>query len=184
MHFRRLAALVLGAWLGGSLLITTFTAQNKRFVDQILSTPALEAVDFMVKIQEADVRILLGYQASEGNRWLVRTWEVAQLALGAVLLVSLFLSVNGNKYPIVLCLLMIGTVVFLHWFLTPQMERLSRAVDFVKPGQISVARDRLRSLETGYSIAETLKLMLGLGAVWGLLLRARRRRGHREAELD
>lgn len=184
MHFRRLAALMLGAWLGGSLIVTSFTSQNMRVVDEIIRTPAREAVDVMVKVQESEMRIMLAYHASEGNRWLVRNWEIAQLVLGVVLLVALLFSVGGNKYPIVLSVLMLSTVVFLHWFLTPQMETLSRSVEFINPDQVSVARDRLRSLQTGYSTAEWLKLALGLATAWGLLRRVRRRRSHNESGLE
>jgi hypothetical protein len=77
---------------------------------------------------------------------------------------------------------MICSVVFQHWFLEPQSQRLMHATVFVKPDQMSVERDRLRSLEAGYRTTEILKLSLGVVLAWGLLKRGRRR--HHEADVD
>ena len=68
MHFRRLSALALGAWLAGTLLVTASRSENTRSVDELIRTPAREAVDVMAKMQESDVRILMLYHASEDNR--------------------------------------------------------------------------------------------------------------------
>ena len=55
-----------------------------------------------------------------------------RLGLGVALLLCLFLGVEGKRFPVVLCLLMLATVASLHWFLTPEMEKLAAAVDFVR----------------------------------------------------
>jgi len=136
----------------------------------------------MAKLPEEELRALLNYQAAEVNRSTVRQWELAQLALGVIILVLLALSVSGVRYPAVLCLLMVLTVAFLHWFMTPQIERLGRVTDFLPVQQISVERDRLRSLETGYRTAEAIKILLGLVAAGGLI--RRRHRSQREVEPD
>jgi len=182
MHFRRFASLVLGGWLAGSLLLLALTAQNARIVDRLIRTPVKEAVDYMVKLQEADLRVLMNYHAEEANDWARQSWETVQLVLGVVVLLSLFLSTGGKRYTVVLCVLMICSVVFQHWFLEPQSQRLMQATVFVKPDQMSVERDRLRSLETGYRTTEILKLSLGALLAWGLIKRGRRH--HREADVD
>ncbi len=182
MHFRRLASLVLGGWLAGSLLLLAFTAQNVRVVDQLIRTPAKQAVDFMVKLQESDLRVLMNYHAQEVNNWARQSWEIAQLALGMALVLSLFFSTSGKRYTVLMCLLMICSVVFQHWFLTPQTQKLMQDTVFVKPDQLSVERDRLRSLDTGYRTTEIVKLGLGVVLAWGLLKRGRRR--HHEADID
>jgi hypothetical protein len=182
MHFRRLAALTLGAWLGGSLLVTLFMAQNAQIAAQILQRPAREAVDVMVKLQPAELRMLLNYHATEGNQWLRGSWETAQLALGCMTLAALFFGGNRSPFPIVFCLLMIATVAFLHFFLAPQIRSLAISVDFLRPDQTSVARDRLRSLELGYTVAENVKFVLGAMVAFSLL--RRRRRSQREVQVD
>jgi hypothetical protein len=178
MHFRRLAALTLGAWLAGSLLVALFTAHNARVAGQILARPPSEAVDVIVKLQPAELRMLLDYHATEGNQWLRGNWETVQFGLGLVTLAALFLGSGRSPFPIVVCLLMIGTVAFLHFFMTPQIRGLAVMVDFLRPDQSPAARDRLHALETGYSIADNVKLLLG--AMVAISLLRRRRRSQRE----
>ncbi len=174
MHFRRLAALTLGAWLAGSLLVALFTAHNARIAGQILARPAREAVDVMVKMQPADVRMLLDYHATEGNQWLRGQWETVQLGLGLVTLAALFLGSGRSPVPIVFCLLMIATVAFLRFFMTPQIRSLAVAVDFLRPEQSQASSDRLRALEMGYTVADNVKLLLGALVAISLLRRSRR----------
>lgn len=182
MHFRRLAALTLGAWLGGSLLVAWFTAQNSQIAARILQRPAREAVDVMVKLQPAELRMLLDYHATEGNQWLRGNWEAVQFGLGLATLAALLLGSGRSPSPIVFCLLMIVTVGFLHFFMTPQIESLAVAVDFLRPEQSPAARERLRALEMGYAVADNVKLLMG--ALVALSLLRRRRRSHREVQAD
>jgi hypothetical protein len=178
MHFRRLSALALGGWLAGSLLVLAFKAENARCIDQLIRTPAREAVDVLAKFQESEIRAVMLYHASEINRLVTGYWEITQFALGAVLLAGLFFSPSGSKYPAVMCVLMLVTVAFLRWFMTPQIENLAHVAIFSKAAQDSVAQDRLRSLQTGYSTAEYLKLAIGFLMAWALLKRARRSHHH------
>jgi hypothetical protein len=179
MHFPRLAALALGAWLGGTLLVLLFSSQNVRLVNDLIRAPVKEAVDHMVKIQESELRLILNYHASEGNRWLRSNWELAELGLGVVLLLTLFFAPGGKRYLIIVSLLMIFAVVFQHWFLSPEIDRLSPAAGFDQPDAVSVARDRLRSLESGYWTSQALTLVLGLLLAAGLAKRSRRHRQDR-----
>lgn len=165
----------MGAWLAGMILILVVPTGNLASVDELLRTPSPKAKEILEKVEEASARPLLTHHASEFNRWLVRNWERVQLGLGAALLLSLLLGVEGKRYTAVLCLLMLAIVAFLHWFLTPEMEKLAEAVDFAVPSDPSGAGDRLRSLQAGYSTAESIKLVLGLLLAGGLLSRRRRR---------
>jgi MYXO-CTERM domain-containing protein len=175
MHTRRLAAIILGAWLGGSLLMMAIPARNLASVDELLQAPSPKTKELLEKAEEANARPLLAHHASEVNRWMTRSWEQAQLGLGVALLLCLFFGIDGKRYTVVLCLLMLAAVAFLRWFLTPEMEKLAEAVDFAVPDQPLVARDRLWSLRTAYSITDTIKLALGLLLAAGLLSRRRRR---------
>jgi len=182
MHLKRLASLILGIWLGGSLAVLWFTETNRFTPERLFRTPSTAAIDLMVKLPQEELRTFLDYQAAEVNRSITRQWEWAQLVLGAIVLILLTLSVSGNRYPAVLSLLMVITVAFLHWFMTPQMEKLGRATDFLPAQQISEQRDRLHSLETGYRTADSIKILLGLVAAGGLI--RRRSRSQREIETD
>ncbi len=125
MHFRRLAALALGAWLGGSIILMSFTARNAGAVDQLIRAPAKAAVEYMVKLPEPDLRMLLNYHGSEVNRGMRRNWELIQFGLGALVLLGLFFGSGGKRYTIPLCLLMLVSVAFLHWFLAPEIAKVA-----------------------------------------------------------
>ena len=45
MHFHRLAALLLGAWLGGSVFMDMVATQNFRSVDRLLSAPPMQVAE-------------------------------------------------------------------------------------------------------------------------------------------
>jgi hypothetical protein len=166
----------MGAWLAGMVLMLVLPARNLASVEELLRTPSPKAQGVLEKAEEVNARPLLTHYASQLNRWLVRNWERVQLGLGVALALCLLLGVEGKRFTVVLCLLMLATVVFLHWFLTPEMEKLAEAVDFVALSTASVARDRLRSLQEGYTTAECIKLVLGLLLAGGLLSRRRHRR--------
>ena len=181
MHFRRLASLAMGGWLAGSLLLIAITTQNVRVVERLVRTPSKTAAESMVRMQESDVRLLMNYHAEDLNRWAYGIWEVTQMVLGLAVLLSLFLSAGGKRYTMILCVIMISTVIFQHWFVTPQMGKLAQVATFVKSDQVSVERDRLVSMQSAYTTTEAVKIGLGVLLAWGLLKRGRRRR---ETEID
>ena len=178
MHFLRLAAICLGAWIAGSLLVMSAANQNLRIVELIMLEPenSKDAANLMMKFDKDDARLLLRHQAGEMNRWLADRWELVQIGLGIVVLVNLFLGSSGKRYPPVVCVLMLGCVAFLHWFMTPEMRNLATAVDFPRGSQSATAMDRMVSFENGYMITEWVKLGLGLVLAFGLLKTRRRQR--------
>jgi hypothetical protein len=97
----------------------------------------------------------------------------------------MFFGSGAKRYAGVLCLLMLISVAFLHWFLSPQMEKHASAVEFLSTdaASVSVDRDRLRSLESGYQTTEGVKVLLGI-LVSVSLVRRRRRRSSASAEFE
>jgi hypothetical protein len=181
MHFRRFASLALGGWLAGSLLLIAITSHNVQVVESLVRTPAKAAAESMIRMQESDVRLLMAYHADDVNRWAYGVWEVTQMALGVAVLLGLLLSAGGKRYTTILCLMMIAAVIFQHWFVTPQTNRLAQTAIFVKPDQVSVERDRMASMQTAYLTTEGVKLLFGVLLAGGLLKRGRRRR---ETDID
>jgi hypothetical protein len=129
----------------------------------------------MVKLEQREGRVVLRHFAAELDRRLRRHWEYVEIGLGLMVLISLFLGSSGKRYPGVLCVLMLGCVCFLHWFVGPEMEKLAPAADFVQDTQVSVMRDRYRSLSQVYSTTVAVKLALGSVLTFGLIKRRRRR---------
>ncbi len=183
MHFHRLAALALGAWIAGSLFVMGVTRQRILAVETLVTDSDVNASRIVNRLGPMEARALLRYQAYDANLTLRRNWELVELALGAVVMVGLFFGANGKRYTLVLCLLMLMTVVFLHWFLAPEVARLTAGAAFIADSQASVPRDRLNSLQTGYSVAEIIKLGFGFLLAFSLIRRRRRRRVGREHEV-
>ena len=174
MHFIRFASVCMGAWLAGSILVWVAN-QNTSIVEDLVQRTSREASVVMVKLEQPEGRALLRHFAATLDRRLRRHWEMAEIGLGLTVLLSLFLGSSGKRYPGLLCVLMLGCVFFLHWFVRPEMEKLAPGVDFVYDTQASIARDRYRSLSLAYSTTVAVKLALGSVLTFGLMKRRRRR---------
>ena len=171
MHFRRLAALLLGAWLGGSVFMDMVATQNFRSVDRLLAAPPAQVAERIQALGGHDAaRVFLRYQVSEQNRWYFESWERAQIVLGAALFLVLVFGAVPNRLTLLLVLLMLAMVLVMRFFLTPEIIRLGRAADFAPAAD----RTRFWTFHGMYSAGELIKL--GLGIVLGvrLLLRAKR----------
>ena len=124
-------------------------------------------------------RVFLRYQASELNRSYFQNWERAQIVLGAALFLVLAFGTVPNRLTLLLALLMLAIVLLMHFFLTPEITRLGRAIDFVSPGTPSPDRARFWTFHGAYSAGELVKL--GLEMVLAVVLV--RRRGKRAEQV-
>jgi hypothetical protein len=175
MHFRRFAALLLGAWLAGCVFMDMVATQNFRSVDRLLAAPPPQIAERMQAMGGHDpARTFLRYQASELNRSYFDNWERAQIVLDAVLFLVLLFGSAPNRLMLLFTLLMLGLVLLMHFYLTPEITRLGRVIDFVAPGTPSPDRTRFWTFHGAYSACELLKF--GLGTVLAVLLVRRRRR--------
>ncbi len=182
MHIRRLTSLLLGAWLAGSLFMWMVATQNFRSVDRLLASPSAQAKIRIDKLGQDQARLLLRHHVGEQNRWYFETWEMAQLALGVLVLLALFFG-SSDRAGLWLALVMLVVVGIQHWILTPEVVRLGRAIDFTSVDQPSAERTRFWMLHGAYSGTELLKLALGAVVSAKLVLGGRRRRsGGKEEE--
>jgi len=182
MHFRRFAALLLGAWLGGCLLMDMVATQNFRSVDRLLAAPSLGAAERIQALGGHDgARIFLRHQAAEQNRWYFENWERILIALGLALFFVLLFGSVPNKLSLALVLLMFAIVMVMHFFITPEITRLGRVIDFVPQGTQSGERTRFWMFHGAYSGCELVKL--GLGLLLGVRL-VRRHRRLKTAQVD
>lgn len=171
MHFPRFAALLAGAWLAGCLFMDMVATQNFRSVDRLLAAPSPQLAERIQSMGGHDAaRMLLRHQVAEQNRWYFETWEKMQIVLGVTLLLVLWFGAGRDRWMLVVTLLMLGIVIMMHFFLTPEITRLGRAIDFVPPGIPSADRARFWTLHGAYSGSELMKLGLGI-ALAVLLLR-------------
>lgn len=172
---------MLGAWLAGCVFMDMVATQNFRSVDRLLAAPPPQIAERIQAMGGQDLaRAFLRYQASELNRSYFDNWERAQIVLGVVLFVVVLFVVllfgsTPNRLMLLLTLLMLGIVLVMHFYLTPEIIRLGRVIDFVSPGTPSPDRARFWTFHGAYSACELVKF--GLGTVVAVLLVRRRRRG-------
>jgi|SRR2546426_6292824 len=175
MHFRRLASLLVGAWLMGCLFMDLVATQNFRSVDRLLSTPSAQASEHIRAMGGHDAaRAFLRYQVSEQNRWYFENWERIQIGLGLLLLLVLLFGSVPDRFAVWLTVLMLAAVLAMHFFLTPEITRLGRSIDFTPQGTPSSERARFWNFHGAYSGAELVKLGLGVALAARLLRRKKR----------
>ena len=172
MRARALLILVLGLWLGGSLVVGAVTSYNfAGFADLFERNPALAAqAGFDPADTEAKKTSLLWVHASELNRVFFDYWNRAQLVLGVLALVLALLSRSGRLVPALLFVAVI-LVALVRFGIEPQVVALGRELDFAPrippPPQV----EPFQSLHGLYFSAELLRLALVALAAALLVLR-------------
>jgi len=171
MDVTRIAALLLGAWIGGCVFMDSVATQNFRSVDRLLAAPPAPINQRIQAMGGHDAaRVFLRYQASELNRRYFTAWEDTQIVLGALLIFTLVAAGYRDKVTIWLPSLMLGITLLMHFLLTPEITRLGRTLDLAPLGQPSASSTRFWIFHGGYSALELIKLGWGLAlAIWLLL---------------
>ena len=173
MDLTRIATLWLGAWLGASVFMDVMATQNFRSVDRLLTSPPMVVAQRVQAIGGHDAaRAFLRFQSSELNRQYFTSWENVQIVLGILLIGTLFAAGHRNKVTLWLPGLMLLVTLLMHFFLTPEITRMGRAMDFTPIGQPSPNSTRFWMFHGFYSALELIKLGWGVAiAVWLMLPR-------------
>jgi hypothetical protein len=160
----RWALVVMGAWTMGSICMSIVATENFYTIDRLLngSTNA-EFHAAVQKLGHGPARDLLRYLSSELNRLYFQMWNAAQLALGVL---ALWLAGRAPRIRWGI-LTMIGIVVLMLAYLTPQIVSLGRSLDFVPRDPAPAGMQRFWILHAAYTSLEMLKLVVGLVvALW------------------
>jgi hypothetical protein len=180
MYRYRIAAFLAGCLILGSLFMIFVATQNFGTVDRVLAAPPHEATQMFQTLGPENTRLLLRYLAGEENRLYFTTWELAQIALGALLTAVLLLAIKSRLLA-GLAGAMLILALFQHFRVTPEMIALGRLVDF-GGGSGSAAYSQFWRLHGLYGVLEVVKLVL-LVVVAGLLLFGRRRKTTQPSEV-
>ncbi len=168
IQFRRFSALLLGVWLGASILSDLAVTQNFQTVDRFLDSPGNEPTAKQIAvIGRAPARVLLRRNAGEENNWIFSNWELTELGLGALLLLTLLGGRGSNKLVLGLCAGMIAIVAAEHFLLTPQIVDLGRRIDDLPPNDPAVSK--FWTLHGFYSGLDILKLLVAAFLGWSLV---------------
>src|SRR5271170_8118261 len=171
MHRYRIAAFLTGCLILGSLFMIFVATQNFGTVDRVLAAPPQEAAQMFQTLGPENARLLLRYLAGEENRLFFTNWELAQIALGALLTAILLLAIQSRLLAGLVGAMLIVTL-FQHFRVTPEMIALGRLVDF-GAGAGSAAYSQFWRLHGLYGVLEVVKLALMI-VVAGILLFGRR----------
>lgn len=180
MHRYRIAAFLTGCLILGSLFMIFVATQNFGTVDRVLAAPPHEATQMFQTLGPENTRLLLRYLAGEENRLFFTSWELAQIALGALLTVVLLLAIKSRLLAGLTGAMLI-LALFQHFRVTPEMIALGRLVDF-GGGSGSAAYSQFWRLHGLYGVLEVVKLVL-LAMVAGLLLFGRRGKTPQQVEV-
>lgn len=157
MRTRTLLILVLGLWLGGSVVIGAVVSYNfSGFTDLFERNPALAGrAGFDPADTEAKKTSLLWVYASELNRVFFHAWNRTQVALGMLALALALFSRAGRLTTALLTLALI-LVAWIHLGIEPQVVDLGRQLDFLPrtpaPPQVEPFQ-RLHGLYFGAELA-------------------------------
>ena len=94
---QRVALVLMGAWLAGTVCTAVVATENFYTIDRLLAASPNAAFSAAVqRLGPPQARELLRYLSSELNRLYFQVWNVAQLAIGLVVLWLLAGLENGT----------------------------------------------------------------------------------------
>jgi hypothetical protein len=170
IQYRRLTALLLGAWLGGSILTDVAVTQNFKTVDRFLEAPGNPGISAQLNATgRARERVVLRRNAAEENNWIFLNWERFEFALGGGLFLLLLFGERPQILMLALSLIMLAVVAVEHFLLTPGITDLGRVIDDLPttdPGY-----GKFWMLHGFYSGLDILKMLVGFGLAARLIIR-------------
>ena len=144
------------------LIFGFISMQNMSNVDRILSSPPGPVAKDIEDLGTDITRLLMRYQATELNRFLAETWGVGQIGLGAAVLSAVLFTSHRSKFLVAATCVMILIALFQVAYIRPSMNALGRAFDFLPAGAATSKRDSFQSYATMHTVAEGIKLLIGL----------------------
>ena len=152
--------LLLGAWMGGTLVIWLVATISFRNADRVLSRPTPEAAPLLLSVPEAARRPVLRHLASEFNRLLFPVWGALQLVLGGAVLVLLLRQTPRSPADLTLAGILLLLVVVMLGVITPVITSLGRTMDFVPRTPPPPQMAAFGKLHAAYSFLDLIKLVL------------------------
>ena len=165
----RWALVVMGMWVMGSICMSVVATENFYTIDRLLDTSA--NVEFHRNVQmlgHSPARDLLRYLSSELNRLYFQMWNITQLVLGGLVLWLIARPPAGpephgpqRRLALWAVAAMLGVVVVMLAYLTPQIVSLGRSLDFVPRNPAPPGMQKFWILHAAYTSLEMLKLLGG-----------------------
>jgi hypothetical protein len=161
MKLAPLLHIVLGIWLGGSVILGAVVGYNFSGIDDLFArNPKLqEHAGFEPSDTNAKKSSLLWVHSSELNRVFFEVWNRAQLALG---IMALLLAVWSGAGRLVVALLAVATALvgLTHFVLEPRIVDLGRQLDFLPRDPAPPMLNDFKSYHGIYFAVESLRFAL------------------------
>ena len=170
IQYRRIAAILVGVWLGAGIFADLAVTQNFQTVDRFLAAPGSTGTSVELnRMGREQARLILRRNAGEENNFMFQNWERAEMVLGVALLATLFFGQRPNRLMLTAALTMYLIVAVQHFFLSPQVTDMGRRLADL-PDDVALTK-RFWTFHGIYSGSEILKLLLGFGLAARLALR-------------
>jgi hypothetical protein len=160
MHSTRIAAFLLGAWIGCCILVDLMVLQNPRLASSALESASPPAVLIMQKLGRDETSLLLRYFAEEENRFYFSIWEMFQIPTALILGAVLYFAAEKRAMPQILCGLMLVLALF-QLAIQPEFSYRGREADFPPGSQTLGTKARVWALTEVWIGAESAKLLIG-----------------------
>ncbi len=161
MHSTRIAAFLLGAWIGCCIFVDLMVLQNPRLASSALDSATPPAVVIMQRLGPDESSLLLRYFAEEQNRFYFATWELFQIPAALILGAVLYFAAEKRAMPQILCGLMLVLVLF-QLAIQPELSFRGREADFPPGSQTLGTKARVWALTEVWIGAESAKLLIGV----------------------
>ena len=159
-------ALILGAWLAGSLMIAGVATKNFFIIDDMLHSPATHSgfQKDVAQLGADESRTLLRYFSSELNRFYFKAWGWIDLGMVSAMLLLAGLGSRRKKFLIATSILFALTLITT-FYLTPQIVDVGRTLDFVPRIPPPPDLKQFGYFHAAYSTLDMIKLLIGIGMV-------------------
>lgn len=173
---RRICAVLLGAWLGGIVLVSLSAPAAFRAGEAVLRQPPPAHAALLKTVGQDALRDLLRYHAGEANNQIFALWGTVQVAYAvAVTLVLLFFT-NVGRWRLSLAAALLALAFFQKLYLIPAIADASRQF---RAGGLADAGRRFQLLHGSFAAFEIASALIGLALLVLLLRRGRSSRRSR-----
>ena len=160
---RALGIAILSLWLGWTLFMWLAATRSFRTVDRVLSRPDPEFSKAVQPLGPDPTRVVLRHLASEINRTLFGAYGLAQILLGALLLLLLWRQTPRDTLGFAVAWVMFGLAVVLTFFIQPRIVSIGRSIDFVPRHPAPPVMPRFWMLHGAFTGLDGVKCLAGLG---------------------
>jgi hypothetical protein len=153
---------LLGAWIGITASMWFAATGSFSTVRRLVESPNPRLSEVTRPLGPDPTRLVLRHLASEINRTYFRAYGWAQIVLAAGLLFLLLRQTPRDTVALVTVGAMLAVVLFLTFYVTPEIVSVGRAMDFV-PRDPPPEMGRFRILHGAYTALDGVKLLAGIG---------------------